>query len=516
MESGEGASSLPRDATSQQAAEYLSALCGIAPEQFSYAGPPRHPARHGISALLGRCRFLQLGSRDWPADLPRPDKDDVRAYRSALWVEHLRAFHAAYLAGHPRLLRSPLHHCAVPVLGEILADSHQLYLAQHGGELFVFVLVGRLPLGIYYPARDLFLVLRPNWLDERNAAWRVLRILLAEPQRIARFVARGTAGTLRPALVVGDPRPGHYLKESLAYLDAAEAEIIAFQRRGGLLVLLSDWCAMDPLAVIPSFAQGEIQRMTSPGAALALVEAGVDAHRVYRNKTHEGPAWLRRRFGLSSVAAPAPSARFRVMLSVDAERGRVLNQVEAFRFALRRLGTACLRRGLALDIVWDGWTVPGEPNDRDRMVMAKIEAVIAEITQDLGVPVASETRLFGRSAYAKVPEIAPCDLVITTQGTGALLPSWLLERPTIVYHVAAMVPNRSDLHEPTVVQLDQRAVIEESEGAAQHGSRFTLALWGLDDALVRAVGERLGLERELASPPSISLPRSAGEGRGGG
>ncbi|PWS35116.1 hypothetical protein DFH01_22620 [Falsiroseomonas bella] len=511
MHAEEGASSLLlRHASPQDAAESLAALCGIAPENFSYAGPQRDPALHGINAMLARCRHLQLGGRDWPSDLPRPLPEDVKAYRSAAWLEHLRAIHAACLAGRPRLLRSPLHHRDVPVLGEVLADSHQIYLALHDRELFFFVFVGRLPQGVYYPARDLFLMLRPNALDPRNATWRVLRLLLPEPQRVARFVARALAGALRLALVVGDPRPGHYLKESLAYLDAAEADIIGFRRRGGLLVLLEDWCAMDPLAVIPTLAEGPVQRLQSTGAALALLDAGVDAHRVYRFKTAEGPGWLRRRFGLSALADPARGGRFRLMLSVDAERARLLNQAEVFRFVLRRLGAACAARGLAMEVAWDGWTISGEPTEKDRMVMARIEAAIAAIKQDLGVAIASEIRLFGRSAYEKVAEIAPCDLVLTTQGTGALLPSWLLERPTIVYHVAAMVPNRSDLHEPTVVQLDQRAVIEEAEGDAQHGSRFTLALWGVEDALLRAVGEKLGLEPELLPPPFT------GEGRAGG
>jgi hypothetical protein len=446
---------------------------------------------------------VQLGARDLPADLPPFTAEDVKAYRSAAWLDHLRDYNAACLAGRPRFLHSPLHHQPVRIIGEFVNDSHQVHLALHGGELFFFIFVGRLPQGVYYPARDLFLVLRPNWLNQRDAIFRFLRVFLAEPLRFARFVARGMAGQLLPGFVVGDRRPGHYLKESLAYLDAAEAELIGFQQRGGLLVLIADWCAMDPLAVIPALGQGEVLTLHAATAALRLLDLGVDQHRVYRTKSHEGPQWLRRRLGIAPEhqADAARPDRFRVMLSVDAERGRLLNQVEAFRFVLRRLGAACAARGLALEVVWDGWTVPRLPNERDLAVMAQIEATVAEITADPALRIARQVPIFGRSAYAKVAEIAPCDLVLTTQGTGALLPSWLLDRATIVYHVAAMVPNRSDLSEATVIQLDQRAVIEEAgEGAARHGSRFTLAPWGLDEALVRAVGARLGLEREIAGP----------------
>jgi hypothetical protein len=510
MDAEEGGSAhLLRELAPRQAAEALAALCGIEPQHFTYRGAAPVPGRHGLGPLAARCRIAQLGARarDLPPDLPPFSAEDVKAYRSAAWLDHLRDYNAGYLAGRPRMLHSPLHHQPVRIIGEVVNDSHQVHIALHGNELFFFLFVGRLPQGIYYPSRDLFLVLRPNWLHQRDAVFRFLRVFLSEPLRFARFIARGMAGQLIPGFVVGDRRPGHYLKESLAYLDAAEAEIVGFQQRGGLLVLIADWCAMDPLAVIPALGQGEVLTLHSATAPLRLLDLGVDQHRVYRTKAHEGPDWLRRRLGIApnGSAPEAVPRRFRVMLSVDAERGRVLNQVEAFRFVLRRLGAACAARGLDLEVAWDGWTVPRQPNERDLAVMARIEATVAEIIADPAPRIARQVRIHGRSAFAKVAEIAQCDLVLTTQGTGALLPSWLLDRPAIVYHVAAMVPNRSDLSEATVVQLDQRAVIEEArDGPAAHGNRFSLALWGLDDALVRAVGDRLGLQREIAAPPAAA------------
>jgi hypothetical protein len=127
------------------------------------------------------------------------------------------------------------------------------------------------------------------------------------------------------------------------------------------------------------------------------------------------------------------------------------------------------------------------------------------------VDIGEQIAVFGRSFTAKVAEIARCDLVLVTQGTGAVLPSWLLERPCIVYHVAGVVANRSDLASRNVFQLDQRAVVEEAPGAAPAaGNRFSLALWGLDDALVRAAGARLGLARECALPEGDHTTMNAG------
>ncbi len=489
--------------TMEAAAAWVAALCGLEAEHVGPKHPARDVARHGPHALARRCRIVAIDSRDAAEGLPRFSRDDIRPWRGAAWTEALGAFQAACLEGRERTLISPLHRAPVRVLGELVLDALQIVVAIHDGALCFFLLAGRIPQGVYYPTRDLFLVLSPFPLDHRGTVQRMLSFLLPRPLPFARWLARALRGALRPAFVVGDMRPGHYLKESLAYLDAREAALLGFLDRGGLLALITDWCAMDPLAVLPSLRRGDVLLLRSARAAERCLDLGLDAHRVFRTKSHPDAGWLRRRLGVTA-RQPDP-ARFRLLLAVDAERGRVLNQVEAFQFVLRRLRAACRARGMALDVVWDGWTVPNLPGERDLAVMAKIEAAIAAITAGPEAAPDAEIRIFGRSFAAKVPEIAGCDLAIATQGTAALLPSWLLERPTIVYHVASQVPNRSDLAEDTVIQLDQRAVIEENpDAAAAHGLRFSLALWGLDDALVRAVGERLGLAREIPDQTTMN------------
>jgi hypothetical protein len=487
------------------AAHWLAALCGIEAEHFTYRDAVRDPARHGLRPLSGRCRFADVGGAA-PPGVAAFTPEDVKAYRSGAWGDHLRDFHAAYLAGGKRRLHSPVHGGMVRVLGEIMLDATQVYLALHGGELFFFVFVGRIPQGVYYPARDLFVVLHTHPLNHPDTLTRLLKLLLAHPLPMARFLARALRGELRPAFVLGDVRPGHFVKESLGYLDWAEAEVAAFLARDGLLALVPDWCAMDPLDLFPALRRADILMVNSARAGLRFVEMGIDAHRVIRTKGRVGSGWLRRRIGLGDAAPAAPrdAARFRVMISLDAERQRILNQVEAFRFVLRRLGTACAGAGLALEVVWDGWTMSHVPNEKDRVVLARIEALVAEITGGAGVAIAAQHRVFGRSFTAKLPEIAPCDLVLVTQGTGALMPSWLLERPTIVYHAAQHVKNRIDLADHGVFQLDQRAILEEPPTVPPQGPRFAIALWGLDDALVRAAGDRLGLVPELPVP--VPLP----------
>jgi hypothetical protein len=486
----------------REAAEYLAALCGIEPENFSFHGVKAHRARHGVQAMLARCRFVHLGESEAVAEgVPALSRTDQRLFRGSQWAEHLIKLHRAYLAGKPRTFHSPVHREPVAVIGEVVNEAQQIYLALHGEELFFYLFVGATLPGIYYPRRDLVVVPRATTRDLRTTLSTFLKLFLAEPERFARFVGLARAGRLRRAFVIGDMRPGHFAKESLAYIDAAHDELMGFLDRGGLLALIADWCSIDPLAVFPALAGGDVLSLGSERATNSLLDMGLDAHRVYRFKTHDGSAWLRQRFA-SLGMLPAPEAqrraRFRVMISIDAEKQRITNQVQAFRFVLQKLGKACARRGIALEVVWDGWTVPRVANEKDRAVMARIEQVIAAITDGLGIELGTRIAIFGRSSFAKVADVAACDLVLVTQGTGAVVPSWLLARPTIVYHVASVVSNRSDLSEDSAFSVDQRAIVEEAPGSPPTGpNRFAIALWGLDDALVRAVGDRLGLEREV-------------------
>ena len=271
--------------------------------------------------------------------------------------------------------------------------------------------------------------------------------------------------------------------------------------------------AMTQLAnrFFPALAPLERLSLRSERLMETILADGLDAHRVYRFNIHPDAAWLRRRLApVISAALEAAAARdgrrYRVMISLDAERERVLNAVEAFRFTLRKLGEACAAEGTVLDVVWDGWTVPGEPGPKDLVVMERIEAMIAAITEGLEVPLGEQVRIFDRSSLAKVPDLARCDLALTTQGTGAQVSSWLLQRPTIVYHVASATSNRSYLDDASAIDMDPRAVDELPPGdvrAANH-QRFSLALWGLEDALRRAVAGRLAIRPEC--PPPEAAP----------
>jgi hypothetical protein len=487
----------------RKAAHDLAALCGLDMRHFRYPGHEADPAAFGSHPWVMGCEvvdhFGRMGPGEGPHAADRLLRERIRtSYRHATWVAHYKALNAAFLAHEgDRRIPSPLSGGEATILGSVPIGPYQFTLCLDGERLVVAIGIGYMAVGILYPAEALFLVLTPYPLNMRSVLRVFMDHMLQRPQTWLGWIHRAQAGSLRRAYLIGDNRPGHFIRQSLAYLDAQEAEIHAFSAAGGLLLPVPDWCAMDPFTLIPGLAPLERREVPSEALTLTVLQDGHDAHRVYRFDIHRDPSWLRRRFAALAPVddVPAlPGRRFRVLISIDAESGRFLNQEEAFRFVLRQLVQACARDGRILDVAWDGWTVPGVPSPRDLEILERIEAVVGRITKGLS-GLGEQLRLFGRSAQEKVPAVAECDLAFVTQGTGAVIPCWLLKRPTVIYHVASMVQDRSCLDDTVAFNVDQRAVIEmpPEEGRPVHQRRFSLAHWGLDEAMRRALGGSLDL-----------------------
>ncbi|MCQ4159679.1 hypothetical protein NON00_07040 [Roseomonas sp. GC11] len=501
----------PGEGPEQAAARAMAALCGLDPRHFSYPG--RVAGREfATSALAAACdivdAFLPPRAEAGPEEAgpeTEPGASDAallarlrQAYANRVWTPRYRAMNAAFLEGGPRgTLFSPLSGVEVPVIGSVPVLHYQLSPCQEAEGLSFFIAIGPMPVGFFYPAHRLFLVLTEFRLHFPGVLRHLLDALLTRPLAWAEWLRRARTLGLRRALALGDNRPTHFVRQGLAYLDAEETALRAFGAAGGLFVMIRDWCAMDPFVVFPALAQADRLTVASQRVTEAVLLAGLDAHRVYRFTIHPDAAWLRRRLA-ARLASPAEASsavpgRLRVMISLDAERQRVVNAVEAFRFVLRRLGEACTARGMALDIVWDGWTVNGEPSPQDQEVMARIEAMAAAILEGLPLPPGERIRVFGRTALDKIADLHRCDLAFTTQGAGALVCSWLLRRPTIVYHRGAAVANHANVDVASIVAVDPRAVGGPPPGdlLAQKHDRFVLAPWGLEAAMRRALAGRL-------------------------
>jgi hypothetical protein len=498
----------------QAAAQELAALCGLDVRHFRLPGRRPDPG-YGSQALTTACEVVDVFGPAGPGEGPRAQDSALLAraregYRKP-WAGHYRALNRAFLAHEDgRRIVSPLTGGEATILGSLSIQAYEVTACLEGERLILLVGIGSMAVGILYPAESLFIVLTSYRLNFQSVLRAVLDQLTSRPVAWAGWLTRARAGELRRTFLIGDNRPSHFMRQSLAYLDVEEAAIRDFAAKGGLLLTVPDWCAMDPVAVFPSLAALERISVTSEGLTETILLSGLDAHRVYRMNIHPDAGWLRRRLALvidSATAMGEGGRRFRVMISLDAERERVVNAVEIFRFTLRRLAEACATDGSVLDVVWDGWTVPGPPSARDLEVMGRIEAMIAAITEGPALPLGGQRRIFDRSSLDKVPYLAGCDLAITTQGTGAMIASWLLRRPTIVYHVPGAASNRDYLDDATAIDMDGRAIgaPPPDDPAIGIHQRFTLAPWGMEDALRRALAGRLVIPQECP-PPAFPPP----------
>jgi len=414
-----------------------------------------------------------------------------RAYALAQWRQRFDE-HSAIFLEQPKAHRrvySPLDDAEALVVGEYQLHRFQICACLIKERLIFLVIGGRYPYGIYYPAENLFLRLVVYTEQDVNILNELLSRIIQQPMRYAGWIRLGLAGRLRRAFVIGDNRPGHYIRENIAYLDFhQDTRLKAFTAHGGMNVILRDWCFLDPLALFPMLRDSDHAVIQSTAFEPLLLDWGLDSHRVCRIPSHPNGAWLRHRLGLALTPAGQRST-YRVLISIDAEKQRFLNQIDAVRKLLTLLWEHCRQRGTqVLEVVWDGWTVAGVPSERDLKVMADIRILIAQILDGLDIPLA-QVSIFGRNACDKIPETATCDLAFVTRGTGTVIPCWLLQRPTISFHVPELAGDRTCLDDEFAFDVDPSAVetVPDDDAPAAHMKRFSLAMWGVEEAVRRAL-----------------------------
>lgn len=499
----------------EAAAQYLAALCGINLLHFSYPGRVADQGTYGTRAILQNCSFLNFFRDDDPGGWGEDLKSRVlEAYSSGQWARSYQAINGDFFKHKykARCLYSPLHDREIRILGGILLNRFQILVCEIEAELCFFFLLGKTAYSIYYPSKNLFLNLDAYIENNEGILNNFMTWLLTRPREFAAWVSLARNGQLKRVFVIGDNRPGHYIRQSLAYIDKNLDELILpFINKGGLVAVIRDWCFIDPLTVLPELNAANLLLFASKEAGENMLSLGLDVHRVYRYSTQKGSEWLRHRLAMSRIreiekqkhalvneAKQGKRSCFKLMISIDSEKKRVLNQVEVFQFVLRKLGLACREAGLNLEVVWDGWTVAHNISPKDVLVMENIENVIAEILDGLNFPL-SQVRIFGRNAEGKVDEIQDCDLAIVTQGTGAVIPCWLLKRPTIIYHVSEAISERSCLDENYAYNIDSSAILPASDNPrlVLHERKFSIALWGMEKALIKAAGDKLPIKSEL-------------------
>jgi hypothetical protein len=499
--------------STEAAVRYLAGLSGIPAEHFSRSGLPFDKEKHGARPFAAICSMVNPCTGVHDGDHPCINDRDLKArvdaeYKGAIWTKRLLVYTEAFMLSKPGFrLASPLRKRQIKPLGGIVSGRFQIMPGIEDNKLVFFLLLGKQPHAIFYPAERLFLnltVVSAGVRIDRNILTDLLALFLRNPLAFARWIDRSLNGGLRKTYLIGDNRPGHFIKESLAFLHREEETLLnPYLDARGHITIVPDWCVIDPIKLFPRIEETDRLFVHSDRVTMMLLEGGWNVHRVYRMTIFPQATWLRERVSrLDLAGAPKPPGkRFKLAFVVDAEKGRMVNQTEMFRFVIQTIGEACRKTGEELEVVWDGWTAGERPNAHDLKMMGKIEEHIAAITQDIGVDF-TQTRVFGRTALGKIPFLKDADLVLAVQGTGAVVPCWLLGRATISYHVAEILKDRSCLDEAVAVNVDLDALelTDDDNRGVGHLTHFRMAFWGMEEAMVAALRGRITFERRHFKP----------------
>lgn len=328
----------------------------------------------------------------------------------------------------------------------------------------------------------------------REQTFTILRSLLATLYR--RGVAYEDVFSPPPpgagrALVIGDERPTHFLRQSMGFLEARHDEVLSFLKSGGELWVVRDQAFVDPADIFPDLRAGKIVYTTVAEAFAAFDWGPRFMHRVYRH-TIDSMSWARGGFlGERPREENAASRPLRLFVSIDAEKSRFLNQVECLSAVLARFAEAYGD----FEVVWDGWTLkPSAIDARDREMLGRIRETVALIEKPAALK--AETAAYETPLGEKLAQIAACDLAICPHGTAALLPSRGYSIPTVTYHVRACMQGLLEVDKKAFFPVEA-AYIEEY--AEQEG-------WLVDRRhfKVDPVGVLKAIDRGLSGRPKVS------------
>lgn len=440
MEKARKPASNPSDAVIE-----LARRLGIAPEHFSSAAARGAPDTFGLTALLAQTPIVNPfddEAVDGVADIEAL-REDVRVHyarsvKGTGWANGIAAIHDTFFAGTKPMLYSPLDGKALPLQAELFGSRLRWgqWLVLDHQPLRVLILESNAPIGIWYPDRPCFFLLRPSLPSAAFDLRQLIASILKRPAEFLTWLDAAKRPGAPRAFILAEPRPAHFMGQSLGFIDRElDQTVLPFLAQGNLIVTLTDRAFVDPLRAFPQLRTFPHLTMRSDDAPGMLRRLGAHCRMNDRRLSHTSFAWADRLRG--DVDA---SGIFGVWISIDAERMRYENQVEGLCACLQRLAEAARAAGQTLKVLWDGWTVPAglTPSPNDRAVIDRITQIVAEIREKCGVSF-TEERLYGRSVEDKIALSSGCRIAIATYGTATILPSQVLDVPTVTYQIAEIL-----------------------------------------------------------------------------
>lgn len=301
------------------------------------------------------------------------------------------------------------------------------------------VIVGRSLLGCYYHAENIFFYVEGYAEQARVQVRNLLRYVMGDTTDPSYF-ERARRGGLTPALVIGDVRPAHYLSQALNFLSGVEAKSYArLRRQNGLVIIVKDWCFIDPRQVFPEITTLPCIEVQSSDMARIVRDLGLRCYRFQRYGSRFDFSTVRRFAQGEMVLGTGSGSYLSAWICLDAERLRVHNQVELFSALLCRLDERARRAGKSLRVLWDGWTVGhGTPTAKDVTVSTTIREIAEKIRAASGLSF-EEVELFAVPISDKIATGSGADVAFATYGTACLVPNVISGVPIVAYHLSKIV-----------------------------------------------------------------------------
>ncbi|WP_454918614.1 hypothetical protein [Xanthobacter sediminis] len=266
----------------------------------------------------------------------------------------------------------------------------------------------------------------------------------------------------RRAIVIGDNRPTHFIRQSLGFIDwALEAHILPFLSSGGEIWIVRDQCFVDPTSIFPQLHRGQITYLDDSNANLQYGRGIRQMRRIYRVE----PQFTDLNFAASMTKEgggfySGEESKFYCLISLDIEKSRFINQESCISEIIKYLMDLSTSRNKQLSIIWDGWTLKrfGLPDRKDKDVIQRLKSTI----QNMDLPRDMEQEfIFDKTFDEKLRCAAKANLAITTHGTAALIPCRLLKIPTITYHVSAIMERREEIEPTSFFPVSEEFISED-------------------------------------------------------
>lgn len=250
--------------------------------------------------------------------------------------------------------------------------------------------------------------------------------------------------------VIADERPTHFFRQTLGYIDVNINKIIPFIENGGGFLIIKDRCFIDPVKIFSEIKNSDFAYVSDKTASLNISKDVKYSRKFYRT-SDESLCWLNRILAKKSNDRIDNSIIFHLCL--DVEKNRFLNQIDVFRGVFDFLNIFASLKNKDIKIFVDGWSIKDfGVSGRDKEIFEKIDHCFNEINKGFNF---DYEEIYSLDFVKKINKISMSNFSICTHGTAALIPSKILKKPTITYHVKEVMLGEMEFDSQSSYRVDE-------------------------------------------------------------